>query len=354
MIEFKKYIPKFLKYPLIAIYILLRCVFRGTAKKEIALNLAGVLPTRESKEVVHGGKVKLLHLRERFGDAWRHFNIAYFGSSSLPFAPGIWIKMYKLFGVKIIWNQNGVAYPALYPAGTVENINKLLMPMHLSDYVVYQTEFVKRCADKYLGKFGGPNSVIINPVDTEHFKPVETPLSQEPLTIIMLGNHFESKERMDVSTESLRILRKKGAELKLIIIGRIQYDIEEDWIEKRGAYLQEDAPALMQSGHIFLHLKYMDPCPTAVLEALASGLPVVALNSGGLPEMVNGDAGILLPVVENFEKLHYPRAEDAAEAIMRIRQNLPDFSRGARRQALKFDKKVWLAKHAEIFNNLLK
>ncbi len=352
MKRIKKRIPRPLKYAIALVYIFTRSILRGLPSREITLNLAGVLPPPGSKKIVHGGKVKLLHLRERFGDTWRRFNIAYFVSSGLPFAPAIWIRIYKFFGVKIVWNQNGVAYPGLYTQETVERINALMKPIHNADYVIYQTQFVKRCADAFLGAFKGPSSVIINPVDTKSFHPQETPLAMEPLMIIMSGNHFESKERMTVSIESVRALRGKGINAKLIIIGETGDEINEAWIEETGAFTQEQAPRLYQRAHILLHLKYLDPCPTVVLEALSSGLPVIALNSGGLPEMVDDKSGILISVPEDFERLHYPSAEEVASAIIKVKDNLTEFSLNARTQAMKFDKEVWLKKHEEIFGKL--
>jgi glycosyltransferase involved in cell wall biosynthesis len=326
-------------------------MWRGSPSKEIKLNLAGVLPPLGS--IVHGGKVKLLPLRERFGDTWRRFNLAYFVSSGLPFAPSIWIKLYKLFGVKIVWNQNGFAYPALYTKEVIQNIHSLFKPIHLVDYIIYQTEFTKRCAEKFIGQISVPSTILINPVDTKFFKPRATPLSLEPLTILMLGNHFESEERMRVSIESMRKLREKGINLKLIIIGKCEREFEEDWIEKKGPYLQSEAPALFQSAHIFLHLKYLDPCPTAVLEALASGMPVIGSRSGGMPELVNEDSGILIELPEDFEKLHYPTPLEVAEAILKVYKELAKYSEGARTQALKFDSTLWLNKHETIFHELI-
>lgn len=348
----KKFIPQFLKYPLIALYVLSICLLRGRgAKDKIVTNLAGVLP--RPGRIVHGGKVKLLHIREKFGESWRNFNIAYFASSGLPFAPQIWLKLYKFFGVKTVWNQNGLAYPALYTQEVVDRINNILKPIHLSDFVVYQTEFTKRCSDKFIGAFKGPHEIIINPVDTDKFKPASSPLPAEPLVVIMSGHHFESAERMKVSIEALKQVRET-IDLKLIVIGKTDIAIEEPWAEKVGSYTQEEAPTIYQKAHMLLHLKYLDPCPTIVLEALAAGLPVVGQANGGMPEMVSSEAGILLPVQEDFERLHYPSVGAVAEAILKVRETLPQYSQAARKQALKFDKKIWLEKHETIFNNLLK
>lgn len=335
------------------VYITGRCLCRGLSSKNITLNLADVLPPVGSSKIVHGGKVKLLQLREKFGDSWQGFNIAYFVSSGLPSTPKWWIRIYKFFGIKVVWNQNGVAYPALYKSEVVANINGLMKPIDLVDYVVYQTAFTKYCSDKYLGIFDGPSAILINPVDTERFAPRKTPLPTEPLIIMMLGNHLESEMRLSLALQAIQILRDKGTNIKLIIIGHSDRKFSEEWVEKRGAYLQKDAPALMQSAHIFLHLKYLDPCPTTVEEALSCGLPVIGVKNGGMPELVDEQSGVLIPVVEDYEKLHYPAVEEVVAAIEKIRLNYHEYSKHARGGAVKkFNSKNWLNKHEEIFKSL--
>lgn len=347
----RKPIPKWLKYPLVAAYIFTRCLLRGTPTREIRLNLSGVLPSPGSKKNIHGGKVKLLRLREKFGDSWKYFNIAYFVSSGLPFAPAIWIRLYKFFGVKIVWNQNGVAYQA-WAGEKTNHINNLMKPIHKSDYVIYQTKFTKKCSDKFLGAYKGPSAILINPVDTRKFAPRQTFLPEEPFTVLMSGHHFESKERLNVSLEAVRELRIRGVEAKLMVIGNTQELPKEEWLEEVGKFSQEEAPGLYRRAHVLLHLKNLDPCPTFVLEALSCGLPVVGLRNGGMPELVNAESGVLVPAPESFDKFHYPAPAEVAEAILKVKGSLPEFSKNARMQALKFDKELWLKRHEEIFNKL--
>jgi len=61
--------------------------------------------------------------------------------------------------------------------------------------------------------------------------------------------------------------------------------------------------------------RWQEACPLAVLEAMSKKLPVVASNTGGLPELVDdGKTGILVPV-EDHEKL--------AAALNLLIENVP-------------------------------
>ena len=47
-------------------------------------------------------------------------------------------------------------------------------------------------------------------------------------------------------------------------------------------------------------LKYKDPRPNTVIEALSCGLPVLHSKSGGLPELVNNSCGVSLFVKDSW------------------------------------------------------
>jgi glycosyltransferase involved in cell wall biosynthesis len=50
---------------------------------------------------------------------------------------------------------------------------------------------------------------------------------------------------------------------------------------------------------IYITFSYRDSCPNVVVEAMAHGLPVVGIGSGGVPDIVS-TAGVLLPA-KDFE-----------------------------------------------------
>ena len=58
-----------------------------------------------------------------------------------------------------------------------------------------------------------------------------------------------------------------------------------------------DAPGIIRSGDVYVSSSWSEGLGTSILEALASGVPVVAAEAGGAKEMViPGETGYLVPV----------------------------------------------------------
>lgn len=59
---------------------------------------------------------------------------------------------------------------------------------------------------------------------------------------------------------------------------------------------RNDVPNILAAADVFTMPTFEDPCPLAILEAMAMAKPVVALRSGGTPELVaDGVSGLLSP-----------------------------------------------------------
>jgi glycosyltransferase involved in cell wall biosynthesis len=121
-------------------------------------------------------------------------------------------------------------------------------------------------------------------------------------------------------------------------------------VRRRARFSQADAVAMYQDHDILIHPKYMDPCPTVVLEAMACGLPVVGSASGGMPEMVEKSCGVLVSGPINWEARHTPSGNDLAQAVAHVAENLECMSSAARRIAVeRFSVAPWVEAHRRIF-----
>lgn len=57
----------------------------------------------------------------------------------------------------------------------------------------------------------------------------------------------------------------------------------------------DDVTDLLRGGDLVVQPSHADALPTALIQALAAGLPVVATTVGGIPEIVTPDVGVLVP-----------------------------------------------------------
>ncbi len=332
---------------------------------EVALNFGGVLP-REPGALVHGGKVKLLHLDAAFPERDDDFNILYLVSSAIPRHAIELVKWARACGAKFVWNQNGVGFPA-WAGRHSEEFNRPMRELRrLADFVVYQSDFCQRSAERFLGPASAPSQVLFNPVDLLAFSPAAEPLSRERWELLAAGTHQE-RERVTLAIDALVEILRGGHSARLTIAGRFHWpggDAEiHEAISLAGVgsnvrlaptFAQADAPGMYRESHVLLHPKFNDPCPTVPIEALACGVPVICSASGGMPELVGAEFGALLPVAEGWDVPRYPTARAMAAAVQNVMANWESRSRAARGRAERlFDHRDWVARHRAIFERVL-
>jgi len=113
-----------------------------------------------------------------------------------------------------------------------------------------------------------------------------------------------------------------------------------DWFSfsLEGFVKHQDVLKYYQSNPVdlFLHLSESEGVPVAILEAQAHGIPVVAANVGGVSEIVNCDAGFLLP--------GNPTIDEITEAIAKVLQDNGQIRQmqenSIKKQKNKFDESV--------------
>jgi glycosyltransferase involved in cell wall biosynthesis len=122
------------------------------------------------------------------------------------------------------------------------------------------------------------------------------------VTIGTVGRLVKAKD-YPVLIRAMKMLRDNGRDYKLIIIGdgpereTLQNEVRrlglEDVVQMPG--FQSDIDLWLQRFSIFVMSSIREGQPLALLEAMASGLPVVATKVGGIPETVqDGSEGIIV------------------------------------------------------------
>jgi glycosyltransferase involved in cell wall biosynthesis len=319
-----------------------------------------------ASEYAAGGIVKFQRMQDLYPNSPECFNILYMVSSHLPERAIFLAKSAKERGVKLAWNQNGVAYPAWHGPGWERTNAPMAQLLAFADHVFYQSEFCRHSADRYLGVRQGPWEILYNSVDTQVFSPAITDPDNRNLVILLGGTQYQYY-RFAAAIQTITRLTRTYGNVRLLVTGRLNWvpDVAEathaahrlvtelgvrDHVIFLGPYTQADAPAIYQRAHLLLHTKHNDPCPGLVVEAMACGLPVVYSDSGGVPELVGPDAGIGVPANLDWEHEPPPDPVALAEAVMEVAERRRAFSQAARQRAVeKFDIHPWLQRHREVF-----
>jgi glycosyltransferase involved in cell wall biosynthesis len=324
-------------------------------------------PVPPATEVTHGGVIKLQSLATRFPHEPRRFNILYLVSSRLPDAAPLLARLARAKGGKVVVNQNGVAYPAWLPSGWRQINDAMAQVLRQADHVVYQSAFCKTAADRFLGAAACAHEIVYNPVDTDRFRPAQRPGSAR-FTLLLAGTQH-AEYRVDTAIRVLALVARRIPSVRLIITGRLRWTSEsaalramgdlarslgvDDRTEWIGPYTPNDAPAIYQRADVLLHTKYKDPCPTVVLEAMSSGLPVVYSASGGVPELVGDHAGVGVPVADSWDHEEPPDPGQMAAAVIEAADRRHELSAAARQRAAdRFDARQWLDRHETVFSEL--
>jgi len=315
---------------------------------------------------VRGGAVKLLSLQRAFRCDEEKFNILYLVSSAPPHFAEDLVAECRRKNITVVWNQNGVGYPG-WAGGEAERHNAPMRRLRaLADFIIYQSEFCRESADRFLGPVEKPSRVLLNPVDLSKFCPTHGVPRPSAPRLLAMGTHAY-RDRVFAAIDTLRSLRDEGLAAALTVAGPLQWRRGKEetlaYLRELGlsdavllhpAFNQEEAPHLYRAHDILVHPKYLDPCPTVVAEALACGLPVVGSATGGLPEMTDAACARLLPLPLVWDRMLTPSGEQMAAAVADLWRNIESASVAARVCAeRKFDAAAWTGAHREIFLSLL-
>ena len=278
--------------------------------------------------------------------------------------PGLWRARRR--GVRIVQRLNGMNWlHRLQRTGTglkhflrAEYGNLILRTIRarLANHIVYQSEFAHQWWERTYGPTPVPYSVIHNAVDLNTYTPTpkstiqispiyKLPVDHFRLLLVegsLMGGYelgLESAVQL-IELLNTRYLDRLGKPAGLLVAGRVLDEVKAQWAQKTnipliwaGLVPHEQIPALDRSAHLLYSSDINAACPNSVIEALACGLPVLAFDTGALPELVTGNAGRVVPYGGDPWQLESPDIPALAEAAIEILTQQTNFRTAARTRA---------------------
>jgi glycosyltransferase involved in cell wall biosynthesis len=144
-------------------------------------------------------------------------------------------------------------------------------------------------------EFGINGCIVPNIVDLSRFSPAERELSTASPHIVVTRN-LETIYGIDVALKAFKLVLDQFPAARMTIAGigdqaqnlhQIARELAIDHkVEFVGRLGREEMVELYKSASVLLNASRIDNMPNSLLEALASGIPIVTTNAGGIPHMV--------------------------------------------------------------------
>lgn len=203
-------------------------------------------------------------------------------------------------------------------------------------------------------------------IPMEGFPAIQRPSPANGAWQIIQASRFIEKKGLEVTVNAFATFSKKYPNARLVLAGEgpLEARLKDlaanlgvgHSVSFPGFFKQQALYAAYRDAHLFIHPSQTTPAgdtegiPNSMLEAMATGLPVVATNHGGIPEAVtSGEDGLLVPERD---------AVGLSEALLKIADDgtlYEKLSRGAAESVReKFEQGKSIAKLEGFYRELIK
>ncbi len=214
----------------------------------------------------------------------------------------------------IIHRLTGISYSVTVHAHDIF-VRRAMLATKLRDaaFVVSISEFNRRFLEEHVGAWvRGKTHIVHCGIDPAMYAPrQDRPPREQRFEVLSIGS-LRPYKGMSYLVEASALLSARGVPIHCRIIGegeerqRLEALVAarhlESVVELAGAKTQVEVAEMLAAADCYVqpsivtHTGKMEGIPVALMEALASGLPVVASDLSGIPELIlPGKAGYLVP-----------------------------------------------------------
>jgi glycosyltransferase involved in cell wall biosynthesis len=177
--------------------------------------------------------------------------------------------------------------------------------------------------------------VIPNGIELDRFHPCRDEKTPDKVRLLTVGRLSVTK-RVEMLIEAIETLHRQDRKVSLTIVGggALEQDLREivsqreleGVVDVTGRIDSEKMPQVYRNHDLFISATMQEGMSNAMLEAMASGLPIVTTKCEGVEELI-ADNGIVVELAETA---------DAVKKLMNDRGAYEQMAVAARKQAEKF------------------
>jgi glycosyltransferase involved in cell wall biosynthesis len=209
-------------------------------------------------------------------------------------APAVWISRAR--SVPVVLNYRGGLAEEFFSA----SFRRIAPTLSRVDEIVVPSDFLRSVFEKW----GLSATVVPNIVDLDRFRPGATATRRAPNLLVARG--LERLYDVETALRAFQIVQRDHSEATLTIAGEgPERGNLENLAEALGVRANvrfvggvDNAamPDLLRAATVSINPSRADNMPISILEALASGVPVVSTRVGGVPVLVeDGVTALLVP-----------------------------------------------------------
>ncbi|MFB6732773.1 glycosyltransferase family 4 protein [Bacillus mobilis] len=286
-------------------------------------------------------RIDIVHIHTASRASFRRKTIMYF--------------LAKLFRKKVIMHVHGAEFMIYY--NNANNFEKKIITHVLenSDTTIALSEKWKDQLQRIAPK--AKIEIVYNPVNIKGFQRIAQNELEENINILFMGRVGERKGVYDL-LEIVPSVIKKYTNVKFMLCGDgelekvreyIQQNKLEHFVELPGWTSGIEKINYYQKAAIYVLPSYNEGLPISILEAMASSLPIVATDVGGIPEAVEHNENGYLIVPGDKKRLK----EYLLELIKskELRQQYGKY--GLKKCEKLFDINVIVGKIHDIYSNVM-
>ena len=243
-------------------------------------------------------EVDLFHVMANSGWSWHLFA-----------TPAVWIA--RMRGVPAIVNyRGGEAESFLDRSGGL-----VLKTLHRASALAVPSGFLQQV----FGRRGIKSEVVPNIIDVERFRPADSGHDRGPLHVIVARN-LEPIYDIPTALRAFALVFRGAPDARLTVagsgpdraaLGALAAELGIAGVVDFCGRLDRDRMAeLYRSAAVVINPSRVDNMPNSVLEAMASGAPVVSTDVGGVPYILRDGVTGLLVAVEDHAAM--------AAAVLRV------------------------------------